>query len=326
MSTLQRFATEYQELNKLSEGRRIDQIKELERFARFAGKDILDCDAQDFQRYLAHLVSTKLHVNTVRKRGNFIRPFFTWAFSVKLVSGDRLMEIREVKDPKGASGRTLPRPYTRKEMRQFWDDLDTTYPKVKPIFWQRWRHGRSRYSRVASHVMRIQMIAIVQLALHCGLRKEEIFRLDIDDIHPDNAYVVVKKGKGGKARKVPHTNGSRQAVADWLTMRREMKPKHDRPWLSLHPNQSHRAVRQPIGWMRFGKLMSGIGSWELHRLRHTCATEWLRAGVPLDKLQKLLGHSTLSQTLCYAELLDDDVQKAVELNQDAFEAAVGRAA
>lgn len=47
-----------------------------------------------------------------------------------------------------------------------------------------------------------------------------------------------------------------------------------------------------------------------HRLRHTYATEMLRAGMRLPVLMKLLGHRTIDMTLRYAEVTGVDVQRA----------------
>jgi hypothetical protein len=44
--------------------------------------------------------------------------------------------------------------------------------------------------------------------------------------------------------------------------------------------------------------------YSLHCLRHTCATELLNAGMRLECLQQLLGHSTVEQTRRYARLTD----------------------
>jgi site-specific recombinase XerD len=47
-------------------------------------------------------------------------------------------------------------------------------------------------------------------------------------------------------------------------------------------------------------------------LRHSAATNWVRAGVPLDVVQKLLGHATLASTTVYLNARDEDLRRAVE--------------
>lgn len=61
------------------------------------------------------------------------------------------------------------------------------------------------------------------------------------------------------------------------------------------------------------------------RLRHTFATERLRSGMALEKLQVMLGHSTLQQTLAYAEIVNADVQTEADRTADAFARNLGLA-
>jgi site-specific recombinase XerD len=67
---------------------------------------------------------------------------------------------------------------------------------------------------------------------------------------------------------------------------------------------SYTAIR-----MRFGKYLEAAGlahkGYSLHCLRHTCATELLNAGMRLECLQQLLGHSSIEMTRRYARLTDN---------------------
>lgn len=49
-----------------------------------------------------------------------------------------------------------------------------------------------------------------------------------------------------------------------------------------------------------------------HMLRHTAATNWVRAGVHLDVVQKLLGHASLASTVVYLHARDEDRRRAVD--------------
>jgi site-specific recombinase XerD len=48
---------------------------------------------------------------------------------------------------------------------------------------------------------------------------------------------------------------------------------------------------------------------EFDRLRHTFATEYLRAGGDVIHLSRILGHSEISTTMKYLHLLTEDLQK-----------------
>lgn len=318
--TIERFEKEYVTYHGLSEKRAVEQIKVLQAFEDHAGKPLVECGAPEFRGFLSHLLDSGLHVNTVAKKAGMVRPYFGWAFDVGLVSGDTLMAVKRVKDPKGSSKRTKPKPYTAKELKQFWSDLDERWPYTTDRILKRWRKGTSPYRSVWRHAMHLQMEAIVRLALDCGMRRQEIYAVSLDDVHPDNAYVVVRNGKRtsareDKPREVPYTKAARRAVAAWLDFRAELKPDHDKVWLSLKTDTHTR----PMRWERFQRIVGTVGDYGLHRFRHTSATNWLRAGVSIELVSRLLGHSSLQQTLCYAEIIRDDINAAMNKHEDAFE-------
>lgn len=68
----------------------------------------------------------------------------------------------------------------------------------------------------------------------------------------------------------------------------------------------------PVNNRRFGALVTAaalvtkvggrsLGEVRVHDLRHSYATQLVRAGVPLDEVQRLLGHSTIAMTQRYAD-------------------------
>ena len=48
-----------------------------------------------------------------------------------------------------------------------------------------------------------------------------------------------------------------------------------------------------------------------HMLRHTAATNWIRAGVDIDVVRALLGHASLASTTVYLHARDEDKRRAV---------------
>jgi len=321
---IERFERDYQQYHDISPRRRREQLKGIREMAASAGKAPEDCDAEDVRKHLGKLSDRGLHVNTIRKELNLLKPFFAWGWEAGLIDADRLLRVQRIAAPKKSSAHGIPKPYSKKELAKFRDELAARWPEVEPKFWARWNRGTSHYRRIQPHVMRIQIEAIVALALHCGLRRGEIFNASLDDIHYDNAYVVVRHAKGDKngekMREVPHTQTSREAVKAWIEMRTILAPKHERVWLSLAWEE---VATRPMRWTRFAELMLTIGDWQLHRFRHTAGTEWLRSTRRLEIVQKLLGHATLQQTLGYAQVVRDDLHEAIQKSELEFEEAVG---
>lgn len=321
---VERFCAHHHAYNDISTRRRVEQKRVLLEFEDHVGGPLTEATGEDLSSYLVALVERGLHVNTVRKYRNLIRPFYTWAWPNKLITADTLLGIREVPCPRGATGESEPNPYSREELDQFYEELDERWPRTEDHLLERWQRGTVRYHTVWRHFMRAQIEAIVALALYAGMRRSEILAADIDDIHPDNAYVVVRsparKGRRGVGvvREVPYTEGLRKAMERWLELRELVEPNHARPWCSLHPRYGSR----PMNERRFGMLLLTVGEWELHRFRHTSATEWARAGVELEKVQKIMGHARLTQTLAYRKLVRDDVARSMSRLESKFDRAV----
>lgn len=323
---LDRFGSEYQDYNGLSDERKRLQRKTLVELAAFAGKETpLDCDANDLRGYLSSLIED-LHVNTIRQRLGMARPFYKWAFTADLYPADQMLRLSDVKPPKGATGSSTPRPYSPKELAAFWDALDARFPRDERFdYWfDRYRRGGSRWRRLADHVERVQAEAIFALALECGLRRIEIFSTAIEDIHPDNSIVIVRQrgeretGKDSY-REVGYTRSARDAVYAWFELRARLGVTHDRPWVMAAKTERLDRIGDPMTFRSFKELPHRIGEGiEYHRFRHTCATLWLRSGMNLEIVKRTLGHSKLEQTLAYAELIAEDVEVAVEANEEKF--------
>ncbi|MBC7642199.1 MAG: site-specific integrase [Flavobacterium sp.] len=66
------------------------------------------------------------------------------------------------------------------------------------------------------------------------------------------------------------------------------------------------------------KLLTINKKVSFHVARHTFATSFLRAGGQVEKLQKLLGHSDIKQTMIYVHIVQADANKEIFLLDDLF--------
>jgi site-specific recombinase XerD len=333
VTVVEDFAADYFVRQGLTPHRQSAVLRALKHYEEFAGMAPELADDLMLSRFVTARVTTGLHINTVRKELNAIKPFYRWCWRQRILSADTYLRVKEVEPPRGSTAHGRPRPYSRKEIDRFWNDLDKQYPLTTDRMISRYVRGMSHYRRVASHAQHLQTQAVACLALMGGLRSSEIRFAAIEDIHPDNDYIVVRGkspfGERQGYREVPYTETGRELTARWLDFRALLDPPHESPWLVLNTRASPNGwlpshPLEPIkenGWRR---VLTAIGPWELHRLRHTCATEWLRAGMDLEKVSKLLGHASIGQTLAYAELVNTDVARAARRGEQDFVTAVGR--
>ena len=332
-----RFAASYFVLNSIGASRRADTLDALRRFERWLNSPIEHATHIDIRNYLIALLDDGLQASTVNWHLRMLTPFYGWCWQEHVITAERLMEIRTVRPPRGYKSQ-VPRPYSKKEIARLWLELDAKYPRLPeprykgggqydgrhPI--NRWRNGTSRFqAKIKRHIMRVQLEAMIELGLVCGLRKVEIYYLSIADAHWDNKYLVVygkRVDQHDKVREVPYPDSTRKAMREWFRYRGYLGASHDSLWLSVTGPDPTAPMSEP----RMRELLHSFGDWTWHRLRHTCATERLRAEMPIEDLQQFLGHSNIAQTLAYAQLLRDDVHKAAEKSDAAFQRAIRPAA
>lgn len=330
--TILDFAKRYFDYNNLSEGRRQDILRALRSFEEITGLQCIEVTADAFQEWLAQLVENELAPTTVRKYGNALRGFVRHAWEKGEIDADTLLRIKAVKDPRGAN-KSEPNPYAYAEVMTLFDLIDRAHPVAGERALKTFYEGGEYTTAIAHHAKRLQLRAIVGLAFWCGLRRAEILRASTDDISHLNEYVVVRYGKSKhhaqpKYREVPHGKKSRAVVAEWLTFREGLfrvfgYEEHSSPWLVLDRRalgstdafESH--PLKEIRPRKFNGLLTAFG-FELHRLRHTCATLWLRAGMEMVIVQRYLGHSDIRITQGYVKITSTDVLKQVVAHEEDF--------
>lgn len=311
---ISRFESEYLEFHRISKHRRSEVLVVLREME--AAGNLLSDPAQALRDLQFRRLERGNVPATVGRLRGMVRPFYEWAWSAKIITAEQLMEVRQVRGPRGCRPQYVPRPYTRDEIKQLWQDFDRDfripYTPAQADYWlDRWQRGMSPYMRIKPIAARAQTRAIIGLCLCGGLRLTEARQIPIRNLHYENAYLVVNGAAKNpdavpRQRAVPWvTDELRTWVQEWLDLRECFNVEHDNPWLSLWGTAGYWL---PLHRLRFEATMARLGrGWEFHRLRHTAATEMLRVGYPLETVQRILGHATLQQTLVYAQLLPDDI-------------------
>lgn len=336
--TIEQFAASYFEYNRISMGRRRLMLKMLTQFEEFTNAPVVEITPEAFREWMAYLLSQGYHVNTVRKFGNIIRTYVRHAWDQGHIPDSTYLRVGRVKNPRGATGKTKPKPYTRAEVTELLKWIDQRYRPVGHISLLRYSKGTASWNTVWHHFMRLQVRAVIMLALDCGLRRKEIHGALLNDISAENEVVLVRMGKARisdepRYREVQYTSRARKAILEWTTARDQLgvwwvdRPfgphLHNSPWLILAPTKNasaHTPIGSPMSMYAFEYIIS---PWSLHRLRHTAATMWLRAGMSLETVSRSLGHASLEQTLCYSELNRSDIVRAASRVESNFAELTG---
>jgi len=144
--------------------------------------------------------------------------------------------------------------------------------------------------------------ALFLLLLRTGMRIGELLDLQVYDIDLQERKILIHTGeKNSRGRVVYFSDDARVVLTEWL---KKHSPVKEYLFYSAQKhNLSYAAVRN-----RFNKYLEKAGlarkGYTIHQLRHTFATELLNAGMRIECLQVLLGHSNLEMTKRYARLKD----------------------
>ncbi len=150
---------------------------------------------------------------------------------------------------------------------------------------------------------------LVFTALFTGLRNSEICDLKVTDLHIGNgeAHLVVRNGKGGK-RRIVHIGKEYKVI-----LKRYLQWKMDNGELDpdsylLRTERSRRFCTSAL-WRRWKKYCP---RHRLHDARHTNATILYKAsGNNLRLVQKQMGHSRITTTQVYADVLPDEARASM---------------
>jgi site-specific recombinase XerD len=286
--------------------------------------------ADDLRGYVDAKLAAGFHASTIRKWLAMLRAHYRRLYDAGAVTASTYTAVRSVEMPPDTS-RHGPNPYTEDEIAELRAIVDERWPRLSATdarrWLVRWRDRRSPYSRIRVHAIRCQLDAIIALALHCGLRKAEILRLNERSMHTDNEGVVVWDERGpweGDNREVPYSDEARVLIAPWMNLRAAIAPGHERPWLNLHAAPT---VRQPMSEATFTRLLAtyvGPG-WTLRRLRDTCALGWVKERLPALELVERLGLavSSIDPFLALAPITSDELREAAQATEAEFMRLVG---
>ncbi|MBB5649190.1 tyrosine-type recombinase/integrase [Pedobacter cryoconitis] len=161
------------------------------------------------------------------------------------------------------------------------------------------------YATTAESPLGLRDRALLALYYGCGLRKSEGLSLNTEDILLEKELVLVRKGKGYKARYVPLTGSNKTELEHYLN--------YGRPYLGCGGRESALLLnihgkRLKTAFERIWKLRSASGIKKAigpHTLRHSIATHLLQSGMKLEQIQLFLGHSSLESTQIYTQIVDE---------------------
>ena len=238
-----------------------------------------DVSTADVEQYLHHLTQLGRSPATTSRSLASIKSFYAYLLACGQIDATPVNHIKTEKVEK-----KLPQILTGKEV-----ELLLEQPKCVDL-----KGYRDK--------------AMLELLYATGIRVSELIALNVSDVNL--AAEFIRCASGGKERIIPLYPTAVRAVREYI--------ENIRPKMISSPTET--ALFVNMG----GERMSRQGFWKLikhyqktaqiekditpHTLRHSFAAHLLENGADLRSIQEMLGHSDISSTQIYAQLVKQNLK------------------
>jgi len=149
---------------------------------------------------------------------------------------------------------------------------------------------------------------MILLSMNTGMRRGEVFKLTWQNVNFDTRQLTVtgQTTKSGKTRYIPLNKEALDILEKWRLQRNSNSK------LVFSNKDGTQFTTLKKGWAGILKA-ADVQDFRWHDLRHHFASRLVMAGVNLNTVRELLGHSSYAMTLRYAHLSDGHKAEAVEL-------------
>lgn len=149
-------------------------------------------------------------------------------------------------------------------------------------------------------------LAICLTFLGTGLRATELTGLLDADIHLDEGYLRVRKGKGGKSRAIVLLP---EIVAALFRYRQHHRPVSDDPRFFLNRYGGPLTYNALYQVLRRAANLSAIERAHPHLLRRTFGVTALTNGMDLFTLKETMGHASIRTTEIYLQMSEERLKQ-----------------
>lgn len=157
---------------------------------------------------------------------------------------------------------------------------------------------------IRQNVYSTRDLAIVDFLFSTGVRVGELVKLNKKDLNLEAKECIVI-GKGNKQRKVYFDARTKLEIKQYLSNRND---DNDALFVSLFkPYKRLKISGVEILLRKIGKKLN-ISKIHPHKFRRTLATKAIDKGMPIEQVQKMLGHAKIDTTLEYAMVDENNVK------------------
>jgi len=185
-------------------------------------------------------------------------------------------------------------------------------------------HGRVRYLE-QNEIQALLSVApeylknIIKAALLTGLRKGDLLGLKWEDVDLEKGILFFNEEKKRGRRQVKILNSDmiellmkiRKGKSEYIFNSPVPKKKGEKEYIA-YPDPDGRPLKDVARSFRTALKAAGIKDFHFHDLRHCSASLLAQRGVPLQVIQRHLGHSSISMTQRYSHLSDSALKEGID--------------
>ncbi len=243
----------------------------LSRMINSTSKHVTHMRTEDLRQYLSDY---ELHSHCSKANIDNIRrilsSFFSWLEDEDYILKSPIRRIKKIR-----STRTVKDTYSDESLEKMRDGAKT-----------------------------LRDLAVIDLLASTGMRVGELVRLNIADVDFERRECVVL-GKGNKERPVYFDARTKIHLRNYLKSRTDNSPALFVSLCSPHRRLCVGAIESRL--RKLGKEL-GIDRVHPHKFRRTLATRAIDKGMPIEQVQRLLGHAKIDTTLTYAMVDQSNVR------------------
>lgn len=257
-----------------------------------SGRGIAKATTDDVRSYLATLGAGGFASSSIARKLSAIRQLHRFLYAEGKRSDDPAAVLEGPK-----RGRSLPKVLSVADVDRLLNAArDADRAETSPA-------ARARHAR---------LYCLLEVLYATGLRVSELVALPASAAKRDQRMLIVR-GKGGKERLVPLNDAARNAMKDYLALRKAAGAD-DSKWLFPSFGESGHLSRQHFARdLKALAAAAGLDHRKVspHVLRHAFASHLLQNGADLRVVQTLLGHADISTTQIYTHVLEERLKGLV---------------
>lgn len=235
------------------------------------GKTAKHITTDDLRQYLdAYQKSSKASKVTIDNIRRILSSFFSWLEEENHILKSPVRRIHKVK-----TGKTVKETYTDEALEIMRDSCETD-----------------------------RDLAMIDLLASTGMRVGEMVKLNRADIDFQERECIVF-GKGDKERRVYFDARTKIHLMRYLESRNDSNPAL---FVSLQSPHNRLQISGVEVRLRVLGRRLGIPKVHPHKFRRTLATMAIDKGMPIEQVQRLLGHQSIDTTLQYAMVNQNNVK------------------